>query len=185
MTYRSLPIVIAMIAAAYASPANADPPAAHALDRSPYPPLVAHPPLSIYLGAQAGSVMPLGVTALLLIPSGDQMRWDLDLTWEPSHYLQSYSFGLNYHFFDNAIVAGTRLRYLQMHPPFTRGFRSEIDNQFAVGPELGLHWSVDSGRYLLLFVALGASFFPGSTLELPVLYTLNLGFAIGVARFRR
>jgi hypothetical protein len=173
----ALLLTCSMTANAYAETA-----AVNAVDAQPYPPLVYRRPFSLYIGAEAGSVMPVGLMFLFEVPRGDHMRWDLDLTWEPSNYLQSYSFALNYHFFDSGFFAGVRLRYVQMHSPFSRGFQPSTDHQFALGPELGARWLIDGSRRFMLFFSLGASFFPGQTLDLPALYTLNLGIAFGVAR---
>jgi hypothetical protein len=151
-------------------------------DAEVYPRVVTRPPFALYVGVEAGSVMPVGLTFLFTLPRGDKLRTDLDLTWEPSNYLQSYSFGMNYHFFDSAFVAGGRLRYLQMHAPWSRGFEPRTDHQLALGPELGARWLIDGSRRFMLFFLLGASFFPGQTLSLPVMYTINLGIALGIAR---
>jgi hypothetical protein len=69
-----------------------------------------------------------------------------------------------------------------MHSPFSRGFEPSTDHQLALGPELGARWLIDGSRRFMLFFLLGASFFPGQTLSLPVMYTLNLGIALGIAR---
>jgi hypothetical protein len=182
---RALTALAVWVACNIATQAHAERPATIAAsDAQPYPLFVLRRPFSLYIGAQAGSVMPGGLMFLFETPRGDHLGWDVDLTWEPSHYLQSYSAALNYHFLDSAFFLGGRLRYMQMHPPFSRGFQPSTDHQLAFGPELGARWLVDGSRRFILFVSIGASFFPGQTLDLPPLYTLNIGFALGVARFR-
>jgi hypothetical protein len=52
---------------------------------------------------------------------------------------------------DSAFVAGGRLRYVQMHSPFSRGFEPSTDHQLALGPELGARWLIDGSRRFMLF----------------------------------
>src|SRR6266571_5091564 len=46
-------------------------------------------PYSLYLGADLGILLPVGIEALVMVPHDDRPRWDFDVLWEPSNYLQS------------------------------------------------------------------------------------------------
>jgi hypothetical protein len=151
-------------------------PAVDAVAASPTTPR----PYRLYAAAEVGLLMPVGVGAMLTLPHEERFRWDIDFTWEPSNYLQSYSFGGAYHLWDRAFFAGARARFMQLHPPFSRGFHARRDNQLALGPELGVRFPIGRDKRFVPFASLGAIFFPSATSSLPAMYTLNLGLAFGV-----
>jgi hypothetical protein len=107
-------------------------------------------------------------------------RWDLDFFWEPSNYLQSYSFGGAYHPWDRVLFIGGRIRWMQLHPPFSRGFHARRDNQPGLGPEIGVRLAFGREQTFLPFASFGAIFFPSATISLPPMYTLNAGIAFGL-----
>src|SRR5690349_8554971 len=48
---------------------------------------------SLWASVQLGVLMPIGVGAVLSLPGQGKPRWLVDVIWEPSNYLQSYSMG--------------------------------------------------------------------------------------------
>jgi hypothetical protein len=137
-------------------------------------------PYRLYVAAQLGLLLPAGIGAVLSLPHEDRLRWDIDFVWEPSNYLQSYSFGGAYHPWDRALFVGARARFMQLHPPFSRGFQARRDNQLALGPEIGVRFAVGRENRFVPFASLGVIFFPSETSSLPPMYTLNVGLAFGV-----
>ncbi|MBI3555866.1 MAG: hypothetical protein HY074_06360 [Deltaproteobacteria bacterium] len=126
---------------------------------------------------QLGLLMPFGVTGTMMFTKNDHPEWDVDLTWEPSNYLQSYSVGGAYHPFKGAFFVGARIREMQLHAPWSRGYDPHFDNQLGIGPEIGFRGWFDKGQRWLGSVSVGAIYIPSDNTLLPVLYTLNVGLA--------
>ena len=122
--------------------------------------------------------MPVGFAAMVAIPGEGKLRWEIDVVWEPSNYLQSYSVGGAYHPWDKIFFVGARLRFMQLHAPWSRGFQARTDNQIAIGPEIGVRFPVGASPRFLPFASLGAIFFPSATLSLPPMYSLVVGAAV-------
>ena len=135
-------------------------------------------------GLKLGVLLPVGLGAMLSLPGDGKVRWQIDVVWEPSNYLQSYSVGGSYHPWDKVFFAGARLRLLQLHAPWSRGFRARTDNQLALGPEIGVRFSFGSAPRVLPFASLGVIFFPSETLSLPPMVSLDIGAALDVASGR-
>ncbi|HEX2731617.1 MAG TPA: hypothetical protein VHM70_08435, partial [Polyangiaceae bacterium] len=142
----------------------------------------ARPELRLAVGGEVGLLFPFGIDGLLLLERGQQHSLDLDLSWQPSAYWQSYSVGGAYHPFGNAWFAGGRVRWLQLHAPWSRGYDSDFDNVLGLGLELGARGWFDRGQRVLGTAALGVLFVPSGDTSLPVLYTLSLGVAWGAVR---
>jgi hypothetical protein len=129
-------------------------------------------------GVELGTLMPVGLGAMLSIPGENKVRWQIDVVWEPSNYLQSYSVGGSYHPWDKVFFAGARLRLVQLHAPWSRGFRARTDNQFALGPEIGVRFSLGARPRFLPFASFGVIFFPSETLSLPPMFSIDVGTAV-------
>ena len=121
---------------------------------------------------------------MLSLPAEGNPRWQIDAVWEPSNYLQSYSLGGSYHPWDKVFFVGARLRLMQLHAPWSRGFRARTDNQLALGPEIGVRFSIGAAPRFLPFASLGVIFFPSETLSLPPMFSLNLGVAVDLVSGR-
>jgi hypothetical protein len=171
--------IVACLVTAIGPARGADIPSAPIADTASSAPTPQRP-FRVYAVAELGLLMPVGIGAILALPHEDRLRWDIDFVWEPSNYLQSYSFGGAYHPWDRAFFVGARTRFMQLHPPFSRGFHARRDNQLALGPELGVRFAVGRAQRFVPFASLGAIFFPSETSSLPPMYTLNLGLAFGV-----
>lgn len=169
---RAWPVVIAAALAAGAAPARADDgPEAKA------------PPHALRLaaGVAVGAPFPLTLGAVLRVPRADgRAGLDVDAAWSPSRDWQSYDVGGAYHPFGNPFFVGARLRLLQLHPPWSRGFDAAFDDQPAVGVELGARGWLDGGRRLLGSVTVSATAVPSTNTSLPVFYTLSAGLAYDV-----
>jgi hypothetical protein len=135
-------------------------------------------------GVQLGTLLPVGLGAMLSIPGENNVRWQIDVVWEPSNYLQSYSVGGSYHPWEKVFFAGARLRFMQLHAPWSRGFRARTDNQFALGPELGVRFSLGARPRFLPFASLGVIFFPSGTLSLPPMFSIDIGTAVDLVSGR-
>lgn len=139
---------------------------------------------SLAAGAKLGMLNPIGLGAMLSLPGEGKVRWQIDVVWEPSNYLQSYSIGGSYHLWDKVFFAGARLRLMQLHAPWSRGFRARTDNQLALGPEIGVRLSLGAAPRVLPFASLGIIFFPSETLSLPPMISLDIGAAVDLVRGR-
>lgn len=126
-----------------------------------------------YAGASLGAPFPLTVQGTSVLERSGRRLASFDLGWAPSRYWQSYELGAAWHPFGNAWLAGARLRYLQLHPPWSRGFDPDFDHQFAVGGELGARFLV-AGRWLGT-ASVGGFGVPFGDADLPVFFTLNVG----------
>ena len=134
----------------------------------------------LHAAAEVGLLMPVGLGTIFSLAYEQRPRWDFDFFWEPSNYLQSYSLGGAYHPFDRIFFVGARVRWIQLHPPFSRGFHARRDNQPALGPEIGVRLTLGRDRTFLPFASLGATFFPSATTSLPPMYTLNVGMGLAL-----
>ncbi len=132
------------------------------------------------LGAQLGLPLPLALEATGRLARGGEPFLDLNLRWEPSAQLQSYSVAVDWHPFASGLWAGARLRWLQLQPPWSRAFDGHFDNQLGVGLELGYRRAFLADR-LALSASLGAAVLPAASADLPLLVTLNLGAAYSLA----
>jgi hypothetical protein len=109
-------------------------------------------------------------------------RWEADVAWQPSGYQQSYSAGasvqpLSEHDYWRTLFVGARLRLIQLEPPWSRGYRSEIDDQWAVGGELGWRRLFLSSKQLEVWAAFGVLGIISDTNDGPLRYTLDVGAA--------
>ncbi|MBN2360836.1 MAG: hypothetical protein JXR83_15380 [Deltaproteobacteria bacterium] len=152
-------------ATAATAPADAAPPATPAS-------------FSLLVGGQAGTPHAVGLQVGLLSLRHQRPVWEVGLAWEPSGYLQSYSAGVAYHPFGNILFVAERVRYLQLHPPWSRGFDPDFDHQFAFGPELGVRGWIGPGRRLRGSLALGTYYIASGNMNLPLVLTLNAGLAL-------
>jgi hypothetical protein len=138
------------------------------------------PELRIAVGGQLGVVFPVGLDGLVLLDRGDRHLFDVDVSWQPSAYWQSYAVGGAWHPFGGALFVGGRLRWLQLHPPWSRGYDADLDDQLGLGLEVGLRGWLDGRRRFLGTVTLGALAVPSDDTELPILYTVSVGLAYRV-----
>ena len=160
------------------------PPAPSAPASEANPDCTPQPPkdYSVAAGLKVGVLMPVGLGAMLSLPGDGPVRWQIDVVWEPSNYLQSYSVGGAYHPWGKLVFAGARLRFMQLHAPWSRGFRARTDNQIALGPEIGVRFSFGARPRVLPFASLGVIFFPSETLSLPPMVSLDIGAAVDLVR---
>ncbi len=165
-----------MVAAALlfgASTARADAPA----EVTSVPPRA----LRLAAGVAVGAPFPLTVQAVLRVARADgRAGFDADASWSPSRDWQSYDAGGAYHPFGNPFFVGLRLRLLQLHPPWSRGFDGAFDDQPAVGLELGARGWLDRSRRLLGSVTVSATAVTSGNTSLPIFYTLSAGIAYDV-----
>ena len=133
----------------------------------------------LYAGAKLGLVHPFGVNAVASLMDGGKQAWDVDLLWEPSGYLQSYSVGAAWHPLAGALYVGPRVRWLQFGAPWERGF-SATDNHLGLSAEVGGRWMLGPQDKGLLSVSGGATWVPTESGTLQWLLGLNVGFAWGL-----
>lgn len=133
------------------------------------------------LAGKIGLPQPVGVQALATFSDERGPRWDLDLLVEPSRYQQSLSAGGAFRPFHNAVTVGVRARWLQLHPPWSRGYVFALDNALGLGPEIGGRWTLLREERLYLSALLGGIFCPRLRTALPPLLTADLavGWRIG------
>lgn len=141
----------------------------------PSPVNVAPPQDRLYVLGKLGWYQPVGAQALMSLADGRGPRWDLDLLVEPSRYWQSVSLGGGFRPFHNALAVGARARWLQLHPPWSRGYVFALDNAVALGPEIAGRFALGSRDKLMLSLTLGGVFSPWGRAALPPMFTLDLG----------
>jgi hypothetical protein len=164
--------MIATLSALILSAAVSAQPVDAVSEASPHAPV--EPPERLYVLGKLGLNQPVGAQALLSLQDERGPRWDLDLLVEPSRQWQSLSLGGAFRPFHNALAVGVRARWLQLHPPWSRGYVFALDSAFAVGPELGGRWGLLSDDRLMLGLGLGAVFSPWGRAALPGTLTVDL-----------
>lgn len=132
------------------------------------------------VGAQLGAVHPFGVQATATTFAAGRPRFDVDLLWEPSGYLQSYSVGGAYHVLDSVFFVGPRVRWLQWHWPLSRAFNPRADNHLGLGLETGVRAPVAFGGRLLLGASLGITALPTAAPPAQLLANVNVSLAWAV-----
>jgi len=139
------------------------------------PHIQSEPPDRFYVAGKLGVPQPVGIQALYSLADGQGPRWDLDLLLEPSLYQQSMGVGAGFRPFHNALVVGARARWLQLHPPWSRGYVFALDSALGLGPELGARWGLLSDDRLLVSLTAGGLFSPWGRAALPPMITMDLG----------
>lgn len=133
------------------------------------------------VGGQVGLPHIVGVTAQGSVRVDGTPRLDVDLLWEPSAYLQSYSLGVAWRPI-GMLAAGPRFRIVQFGAPWSRNVPATNQTFFGLGLDVGLRIPVaDRG---LVNVGLGATWVPAETPNLQLLFGLTAGFSWGVADFK-
>ena len=138
------------------------------------------PPLHVYVGAQLGFPHIVSVGALASLLHRGAPRFDVDFLWEPSGYLQSYSLGAAYHPKERMFFLGSRVRLLQLRPPWIHGFDAARDDHLGLGLEAGLRARVGPRRKVLVELRLQATGVPTQRPQLQWLIGLSLGVAYAV-----
>jgi hypothetical protein len=124
------------------------------------------------IGADVGFPYVFGVAAVGSLQYAGRRRVDVDLTWEPSVTLQSYSLGGVWHVLDSPFCIGGRVRLGQFQPPWAHGPSAVF---FGVGPELGGRFTVATRGSIN--VALFATWFPDQGANLQMVFGLTAGFS--------
>lgn len=137
----------------------------------------AQPEFRLHVGGQVGFPYLLGVTSTGTFFKAGKPRFDVDVAWEPSVQLQSYSVGAAYHVLDRAFFVGGRLRMLQYQAPWARG---PVELFFGMGLELGLRLRVGPSEKGVINLALHGTFVPGQAVNLATIVGLSAGFSWSV-----
>jgi hypothetical protein len=138
------------------------------------------PAMRLHVGAQVGlpSIIGIGSTATLFVEG--RPRFDVDLWWEPSGFLQSYSVGGAWHPFDRAFFVGPRLRLLHFHAPWSREFQPAFDTHLGLGLEGGARIRVGPADKGVISIGLHTTFIPTQSTNLRWLFGLSAGFSWSV-----
>ena len=130
----------------------------------------------MYGGVQTGFPMVLGATGRLVFLKDAKPRFDADLTWEPSAFLQSYSIAASWRPLGGTWYAGARVRWLQFGAPWARG-ASSTNNHLGLGIETGWRWCFLNEDKLALTVGFHAAWVPTQATNLQSLFGVNVGVA--------
>lgn len=150
------------------------------LAQAPVTPAVDQPGFRLHVGGQLGLPMLLGVGTTGTFHVAGKPRFDVDLWWEPSGFLQSYSVGGAWRPADRFFFVGARLRLMQFQPPWTRGFNGANDNHFGASLETGVRLRLGPSDKGVLHVALGGTYLPTQSINLRWLIGLTAGFSWAV-----
>jgi hypothetical protein len=135
----------------------------------------------LHAGAQVGFPHIVGVTALGSVRVDGVSKLDVDLLWEPSAYVQSYSLGVAWRPV-GILAVGPRLRALTFGAPWSRDVVATVQTYFGLGLDLGVRVPVaDKG---LLLIGAQATWVPAEAPNLQLLIGLSVGFVWGVADFK-
>jgi hypothetical protein len=170
----------ALLALVLVSAVSAAEPAVDAVSAAS-PGAAPEPPSRVYVLGKLGWFQPVGAQALLSLADARGPRWDLDLLVEPSRYWQSMSLGGGFRPLHNALTLGARARWIQQHPPWSRGYVFALDNALALGPEIAGRWTLGAQDRLMISLAVGGVFSPWGRAALPPMFTLDLGVGWRVA----
>jgi hypothetical protein len=111
----------------------------------------------IAVGGQLGFPHILGVVGRSTFHRGGLPRYELDLLWEPSVYLQSYSVGAAWRPGGSIFAVGPRLRLLQFVPPWSRA-ADPLHNHFGLGLDAALRIGLGESKRGVLNIGLQGTF---------------------------
>lgn len=139
-------------------------------------PLPAQSRLSLGVGVRAGAPHLVGLSAAGSLELRSGRALELDALWEPSAQLQSYSLGAALR--GRLLSGGARVRWLQFHAPWTRGFQPGWHDHLGLGLEGGLHWLFGPRDRLRLGAGVAVSFVPTQAPGLQWLLGAHVGAAL-------
>lgn len=131
--------------------------------------------LRVAAGAQIGAPHVFGAVARASLLYAHKTRFEADLQWEPSAYLQSYSLGAAWRPLDSIVYVGPRFRLLQYQAPWARGY-SLADNFFGLGLEAGVRIGVGPEQRGTITIGLQATYIPAQATTLQLMFGLSVGF---------
>lgn len=134
------------------------------------------PMVRVQAGAHVGLPLLLGVGGTSTFFVAGKPRFDVDLWWEPSGFLQSYSVGGAYRPFDRFVFVGGRVRLLQFQPPWTPRFNGAQDNHLGLSLESGVRLRVGPGDKGVVAITASATFVPTQSVNFQWLLGLSAGF---------
>lgn len=126
-------------------------------------------------GAQLGMPHLVGLVARATLLEGGTPRWDADLAWEPSWFLQSYSLAASWRPAGSIFFVGPRVRLLQFHAPWERGFRLDTDSSLGLGAEAGARIPVGFDQRLVLSASVQGTWVPAQAQSFQGLFGANVG----------
>lgn len=135
------------------------------------------------VGGHVGFPHWLGVVARTTWHFAEKPRFDLDLQWEPSNYLQSYSVGGAWRPLDSIVYVGPRLRWLQFVPPWSRAYDGAGSNKLGLSAEAGVRVPLGQEKRAVLGAGLFATWVPAQPGNLSFLFGLTVGLTYGLADF--
>ncbi|MBL8940926.1 MAG: hypothetical protein JNM69_40660 [Archangium sp.] len=150
------------------------------LAQAPVNPPADQPSFRLHVGGQLGLPILLGLGTTGTFHVAGKPRFDVDLWWEPSGFLQSYSLGGAWRPADRFFFVGARLRLLQFQPPWTKGFNGANDNHFGASLETGVRLRVGPADKGVIHVALSGTYVPTQSINLRWLIGLTAGFSWAV-----
>lgn len=135
--------------------------------------------LRVEVGGQLGFPHVYGVLGRGTVQVDGRPRFDVDVLWEPSVLLQSYSLGAAWRPLDGPVALGTRLRLLQFQAPWARDFDWRF-NHLGLGLEAGLRLPLGEARRVVLNLTLQATWVPTTVGNLTLLWGLHAGISYGL-----
>lgn len=123
----------------------------------------------------------VGLIALGSLRVDGQPKLDVDLLWEPSAFLQSYSLGTAWRPV-GVLAVGPHLRLMQFRAPWSRDVRATNQSFFGLGLEAGVRVPVTNRG--LITLGLHGTFVPAQATNLRLLVGLTAGFVWGFADFK-
>jgi hypothetical protein len=173
----ALAVTLAAVAGAPGGRARADEETPRALEASSRAATRASTPRALRVGLMGGTLFLIGVQgALAFVDAHGRALFDAELCWEPSPYRQSYSVAAAWYPFGNVPFVAGRVRYLQLHAPWSRGFDARFDHALGLGLEVGLRDRL-FGTPLVGTLALGFTAVLPTAVDLPVAVHLAVGLA--------
>lgn len=135
------------------------------------------PDFRLHVGAEVGFPFIVGVKSTGTFFANGRPRFDVDVAWEPSAALQSYSVGGAYHILDRWFFVGARLRLVTFQPPWARG---AVVPYLGLGLEAGARIRVGPGDKGVISIALHGTGVPAQASNLQWLIGLSAGFSWSV-----
>jgi hypothetical protein len=137
----------------------------------------APPSFELKAGAQLGLPHLVGATAQGTFLVDGRPRFDVDVLWEPSASLQSYSAGAAYHVVDSPFFVGGRVRLLEFSAPWGRG---GAEPYLGLGLEAGARWRVGPDHGGQVHLGLFGTWVPAQARNLAAMVGLSVGFSWAV-----
>lgn len=130
----------------------------------------------VFLGVQSSNIFPVGISAQFEHFKNDKPFLNYEIILEASGNWQALGFDASIKPFSNPLALGVKIRWVQLHPPWSRAYNFAFDNAISPGILVFGDWFLLEQDQLKLKTGLGF-FDTFGTTKMPVIFEVFAGVA--------